>query len=133
MAISTIRVSLPYDLEKVWRKVVSLNNFQWRSDLRDIEVLEESIRFVEHTKDGYATAFKITSMQPMSRYEFDMENANMHGHWVGLFSREQGGCLVDFTENVTTKKIIMKPFVKGYLKKQQATYIADLKRALEQD
>ena len=133
MAISTIRVSLPYDLEKVWHKVVSLNNFQWRSDLSDIEVLEEGIRFIEHTKDGYATTFKITSMQPMSRYEFDMENANMHGHWVGLFSREQGGCLVDFTENVTAKKIIMKPFVKGYLKKQQATYIADLKRALEQD
>jgi len=133
MAISNIRVLLPYDLEKVWSIVISQNNYKWRSDLSYIEVLEDGNRFVEHTKDGYATEFKITSMKQMSRYEFDMDNANMHGHWVGIFSKEQGGCLVDFTENVTAKKIIMKPFVQGYLKKQQATYIADLKRALEQD
>lgn len=35
------------------------------------------------------------------------------------------------TENVTAKKMFMKPFVKIYLKKQQTAYIQDLKRALE--
>lgn len=132
MAISNIRVLLPYDLEKVWNTVISLDNYKWRSDLSSIEIIEDGKRFVEYTKDGYATNFTITVLDPMSRYEFDMDNANMHGHWIGTFSKEQGGCLIDFTEDVIPKKIIMKPFLKGYLKKQQSTYLADLKQALEQ-
>lgn len=38
---------------------------------------------------------------------------------------------IEFTGDVTAKKNIMKPFVKGYLKKQQQKYIADLRRELE--
>lgn len=33
-------------------------------------------------------------------------------------------------EHVEVKKLITKPFVKGYLKKQQTAYIADLTKAL---
>lgn len=33
-------------------------------------------------------------------------------------------------EEVDAKKLLMKPFLKPYLKKQQAQYIADLKKAL---
>lgn len=85
---------------------------------------------MEYTKDGYATTFTITSFQPMNRYEFDMNNENMHGHWVGLFSNDSGRTRIDFTKNVTPKKIFLKPFVKNYLKKQQAVYIVDLQKAL---
>ena len=35
------------------------------------------------------------------------------------------------TENITPKKFFMKPFVKRYLKKQQAAYIRDLTAVLE--
>lgn len=38
---------------------------------------------------------------------------------------------LDFTEEVTAKPMIMKPFVKGFLKKQQGLYINDLKKELE--
>lgn len=131
MAISNIKVLLPYDLEKVWNTVVSLENYKWRSDLSSIEIIEDRKRFVEYTKDGYVTNFTITVLEPMSRYEFDMDNPNIHGHWIGTFSKEQGGCLIDFTEDVTPKKIIMKPFLKGYLKKQQSIYLEDLKKALK--
>ena len=37
---------------------------------------------------------------------------------------------IDFTEFVEAKKWFMKPFVKSYLKKQQAQFVADIKRAL---
>lgn len=37
---------------------------------------------------------------------------------------------IEFTENVIAKKLIMKPFVRMYLKKQQAKYIQDLREAL---
>ena len=55
----------------------------------------------------------------------------MKGHWTGEFSYKDGLTLIEFTENVTVKKLIMKPFVKMYLKKQQAKYIKDLRNALE--
>ena len=47
----------------------------------------------------------------------------MKGHWIGLFSSHNGITSIDFTENITPKKFFMKPFVKRYLKKQQAAYI----------
>ena len=46
------------------------------------------------------------------------------------FNQLADGVEIDFTEDVTAKKVFMKPFVKGYLKKQQETYVNDLKKAL---
>lgn len=69
--------------------------------------------------------------EPCRRYEFDMENANMKGHWTGIFTQKENGTEIDFTEDVTAKKLIMKPFVKGYLKKQQELYLSDLKKAMK--
>ena len=43
---------------------------------------------------------------------------------------EKDKVCIDFTENVTAKKLLMKPFVGMYLKKQQAAYLRDLKKAL---
>lgn len=60
-----------------------------------------------------------------------MAVANMKGHWAGIFTVKDGVTEIDFTEDVGAKKMIMKPFVKGYLKKQQEQYVADLRKALE--
>ena len=130
MAIANIKATFHCDLEKVWNTVTSLESYSWRSDLTKIEVLEAGKKFAEHTKDGYSTTFTITLFEPMKRYEFDMDNENMHGHWVGLFSYGNEETTIDFTEDVTAKKLLLKPFVGAYLKKQQAAYVADLKKAL---
>ena len=58
-----------------------------------------------------------------------MENSNMKGHWICLFTSKDNKTEIDFTEYVTVKKFFMKPFVKSYLKKQQAQFISDLKKA----
>lgn len=63
-------------------------------------------------------------------WEFDMENDNMKGHWTGIFTEKNGQTEIDFTEDVTAKKVIMRPFIKTYLKKQQALYISDLEKEL---
>lgn len=131
MTIANIKVTLDQDIETVWKIVTSLEDWSWRSDLSRIEVLEEGRRFVEYTGDGYATNFTITAFEPLCRYEFDMENGNMKGHWTGVFSEEGGKTTIDFTEDVTAKKWFMKPFVGSYLKKQQQTYVRDLRAALE--
>lgn len=129
MAVSNITVTFQCDVQRVWDIVTSLENYEWRSDLREIEVLNER-QFVEYTKDGYATTFTITATDPYKRWEFDMENSNMKGHWIGVFTQKGDLTEIDFAENVTAKKFFMKPFVKGYLKKQQAKYVADLRAAL---
>lgn len=130
MAISTIRAEFPCEIEKIWSIVTSLEDYSWRSDIDKIIVLEPGKKFEERTKDGYATKFTITVFEYCKRYEFDMENGNMEGHWIGMFSYQEGKTTIDFTEDVTAKKIFMKPFVKGYLRKQQSSYIHDLKRVL---
>ncbi len=130
MATSNINTTFNCDIKKVWNIVTSLENYSWRSDLAKIEVLSEE-KFVEYTKDGYKTKFTITVTEPYKCWAFDIENDNICGHWVGLFSGDENQCTVDFTEDVTAKRLIMRPFVKGYLKKQQQTYITDLKKALE--
>ena len=130
MAVSTIKATFSCDVKKVWETVTSLKNYAWRSDLSKIEILNEK-QFVEYTKDGYATNFLVTAAEPCRRWEFDMENDNMRGHWTGLFTQKDGQTEIEFTETVAAKKLLMKPFVKAYLKKQQAQYVSDLKKALQ--
>ena len=130
MAIANTKVAFQCDVQRVWSIVTSLEKYSWRSDISRIEIRNET-QFVEYTKDGYATTFTITATEPFERWEFDMENDNMKGHWTGLFSQSGGETTIDFTEEVVAKKILMKPFVKGYLEKQQSTYVADLEKALQ--
>lgn len=129
MAISTISAEFQSDIERVWDIVTTLGNYSWRSDLDRIEILSES-KFVEYTKDGFATTFTVTANERCKRWEFDIDNANISGHWTGVFTQNGGKTVIEFTENVTAKKLFMKPLVKGFLKKQQARYIEDLKKAL---
>lgn len=129
MPTSTIKATFPYKVQEVWDTVTTLENYSWRSDLSKIEVISQT-EFIEYTKKGYMTTFTVTVFEPCRRWEFDMENNNMRGHWTGVFTYENGKTAITFTENVTAKNFFMKPFVKAYLKKQQSTYITDLERAL---
>ena len=129
MAITKMKAVFQNDIKDVWNMVTSLDNYQWRSDISKIEVISEK-QYVEYTQDGYATTFTITATTPLKRWEFDMENSNMTGHWTGLFSTENGNTEIEFTEEVTAKKLMMKPFVKAYLKRQQRQYVMDLRNAL---
>lgn len=131
MPIANARAKFNCSVQKVWDIVTSLTDYAWRSDLDRIEVVSEN-QFIEYTPEGYATTFTITLTEPYKRWEFDMENDNMKGHWTGIFSEMNGATEIDFTEDVEAKKRIMKPFVKGYLKKQQAKYIADLQKTVSE-
>lgn len=131
MAVSNIKATFQSDIQSVWEVVTSLENYAWRSDLGKIEVKNEN-QFIEYTKDGYATTFTVTKEEPYERWEFDMENDNMKGHWTGVFMQKNGQTEIDFTEDVTAKKLFLKPFVKLYLKKQQSLYVKDLTKALKE-
>lgn len=130
MAVSNVKAVFRCNVKKVWDKVVSLEDYVWRSDLERIEVLGDGT-FAEYTRAGFRTTFAVTVRDEHKRYELDMENENMKGHWTGIFSGTGDSASIDFTEEVTAKKILMKPFVGAYLKKQQRTYIEDLRKELE--
>ena len=132
MAISNTKAVFQTPVRKVWETVTSLDHYAWRSDLSRIEVVSDR-QFVEYTKEGYATTFTITVTEPYKRWEFDMENDNMSGHWTGIFVQRGEQTEISFTEEVTAKKIFMKPFVKMYLKKQQKCYIQDLTNELQKE
>lgn len=129
MVVSNIKAWLPRNIQTVWDVVTSMENVSWRSDLDSVEVISKDC-FIERVKGGYATMFMVTAKDPCKRWEFDMENDNMKGHWTGVFTERDGQTEIDFTEEVFAKKLIMRPFVKAYLKRQQALYLADLKKAL---
>jgi hypothetical protein len=129
MAVTTIKAVFQCDVQKVWNVVTSLENYSWRSDLSKIEVVNEK-QFIEYTKNGFATKFTITATKPNKLWEFDIDNDNLKGHWTGIFSQGNGTTDIIFTEDVTAKKIFMKPFVKAFLKKQQKAYVEDLRIAL---
>lgn len=131
MAVTNIKATLPIDIKTVWEFVTSLDNYSWRSDISKIKIIEPQQKFIEYTHDNYPTTFIITTYEQYKRYEFDMENTNIKGHWIGLFNYCDGKTTIDFTENVTAKKIYMKPLIRSYLKKQQTNYINDLKKVLE--
>ena len=129
MAVSNIKTVLSADISKVWDVVTDVENYSWRSDLSRTELLEKK-QFVEYTKKGYPTTFTITASVPYERWEFDMENSNMKGHWIGIFKPKGEKTEIEFTENVTVKKIFLRPFIKRYLRRQQALFVADLEKAL---
>nr|WP_122012897.1 SRPBCC family protein [Maliibacterium massiliense] len=130
MARAHITIVLPHDLERVWRIVTDLAQYDWRSDIARIDVLEAGRRFVEVTPEGIITTFAITAFDPMRRYAFTLENDNMCGTWQGLFTAVQGGTQLDFTEEVTPKRPLLRPVAGLYLRRQQKRYAADLARAL---
>lgn len=131
MTTSNIKAIIQSDIHKVWEIISEINNYSiWRSDLSKTETVNEK-QFIEYTKDGYPTTFTITVAEPCKRWEFDMENSNMKGHWTGIFTSRGTETEIDFIEQVTAKKFFMKPFVKHFLKKQQAQFVMDLKKALD--
>ena len=130
MTTSNIKALISGELQKVWELVLDIENYAaWRSDLSKTEVISDK-QFIEYTKDGYTTTFTVTCVEPYRRWEFDMENSNMTGHWTGVFTDKGDETEIDFTERVEAKKWLLKPFVKLYLRKQQAQFVVDIRKAL---
>ena len=129
MATSRVTEYFPRPVERVWQVVTDLMNTAWRSDLKQVEMLDEA-HFVEHTKSGYATNFTVTACEPLRRWAFTMENGNMSGSWEGIFQAAEGGTRLTCTETVNAGHWWMRPFVPGYLKRQQKLYLDDLRKEL---
>ena len=131
MTTSHLKTVLPGPVQTVWAIVRDVQRYpDWRSDVERVEI-PDARTFREYTKGGYVTKFTIIGEEPSRRWTLAMENANMTGRWVGVFRQRGAATVIDFTEYVTAKKWWMRPFVKPYLKRQQAQFAADLRAALD--
>lgn len=126
MAVSNMRATLLYPIEVVWDTVTNLNDFSWRSDLKDVRIIDEH-NFIEISKNGIETYFRITECIKYRSWIFEIDNKNIKGFWLGKFYSKGDKTILDFTENVVSKKVIFKPFISFYLKRQQKIYFRDLK------
>ena len=131
VTVSRCKTVLPASLSRVWNVVTDVKRYpEWRSDVERVEVPNDR-EFWEYTRDGYVTKFTISGEETERCWEFSMDNDHMTGRWVGIFRQRGKATIADFTEYVTAKKFWMRPFVKPYLKRQQAQFAADLRAALE--
>ena len=126
MATSNMKVTILCPIEIVWDTVTNLNDFSWRSDLKAVKIIDEH-NFIEIAKNGIETYFRITECIKYQSWIFEIENKNIKGTWIGKFYSKGDKTILDFTENVVSKKIIFKPFISLYLKRQQRIYFKDLK------
>lgn len=130
MATSKITAKFDCDVREVWDIVTDFGRYEWRSDLRDVKIVDKD-HFIEYSKSGYETKFSVKAVKFCERLELEIENENIKGHFVGLFFGLNNGSEIEFSEEIFAKKFFIKPFLSIYLKKQQETYISDLKKALE--
>lgn len=130
MAVSTIKAEFQCEVEKVWEIVTSLEKYSWRSDVDKIVVTVPEKEFEEHTKDGYVTKFQITVFDEYKRYEFDMENDNMQGHWSGAFSYQDGITEIEFTENIIAKKRDYEAVCRNLLKEAAGEIYSGFKECI---
>jgi hypothetical protein len=121
----TSNMILPCHKETAWDIVTNNQEYAWRSDIKQITIVDET-NFIEYTKKDYPTYFTITQKELYQRYEFDIKNTNITGHWIGTFEDTSNGCKIELIEQIEVKNIIMKVFAKMYLKKQQKIYIQDI-------
>lgn len=131
MAVSIIKEIFPNDRCEVWNIVLDIDKYsQWRSDVSKVEIIDDN-QFIEYNKSGYATIFTVTNVESYQKWEFDMENTNMKGHWIGIFTSVKDGTQIEFIEDVKVKKRFYTPFLGFYLKKQQRQFIFDLKKMID--
>ena len=74
--VSIATALVPYPPERVWAVVTDLDCWQWRSDLSRLDHVGEDA-FTEYDRSGFPTRFTVTERRPLSRWAFDLDNANL--------------------------------------------------------
>ena len=124
------KVILSADIERVWELLTSYDKYTlWRSDLKMVDVVGDKY-FMETSTDNKRLMFYIIRSEPCSLLTLDFKNDILSGSWTGRLRKENEKTVLDITEELYTKKWLLRPFINGYLKKQQAVFIEDMKRAL---
>ena len=85
MTTSNIKAVLRHDIDHIWKTVSAFERYHtWRKNVSKTEKIDEK-QFIEYTKEGYSTTFRITASEPNKSLSLDMENNHVKGHWTIAF------------------------------------------------
>ena len=119
-------------VEKAFELVATVEKqMEWRTDLKEVEVISPR-QFIEHTKDGYSTYYTVTKMGYNQYWQRTFENENLEGFSLYTFIPKGNKTQFVMTEKARTSKLLMKPYVRNFLKGHQYHYIHNLKEAIGQ-
>lgn len=94
--------------ETVYETVVNNSDFRYRSDLKDLIIIDNNADFQtwkEFSRNGQSITFRTTKKEPYSRYEFEIIEGNgITGYWVGEFNKTEAGG----TEFISTEHIVIE-------------------------
>ena len=130
--ISTATEVLNSRIEDVWNTITDNENWQWRSDLQNLEIFNDK-EFIEYGKGGMEIHFTITKKEEYKVYAFTMNSKHFSGEWIGNFEKlPDGRTKITFTESIAYKKLLLKIFASLFinLKAIQDVYMHDLKKKL---
>ncbi|NME35163.1 MULTISPECIES: polyketide cyclase [Fusobacterium] len=127
--IFSIEKTFDFDIKIVWNVITNFKKYHWRSELSRVDIINEK-EFIEVTKDGYLTNFKIIKEEKFKYLEFKINNSNLEGYWKGEFLVENGKTKIKFVEDLKAKKTWLTPILKIYVKRQQKIYMKNLEKYL---
>ena len=125
--ISIITDVIDAPITLVYNIVTDNNNFQWRKEVENIELLEDG--FIEYYKGGGHTFFKNIQKKENDYYAFTMQHKLFNGEWEGKFESYNGGTKVCFQEKIHIKNFFLRLIASLFwnLKRIQQNYITALK------
>ena len=125
--ISKITDVIDAPITLVYNIVTDNNNFQWRKEVENIELLEDG--FIEYYKGGGHTLFKNIQKKENEYYAFTMQHKLFNGEWEGKFESYNGGTKVCFKEKIHIKNFFLRLIAPLFwnLKQIQQNYITALK------
>ncbi|MDO4793775.1 MAG: polyketide cyclase [Filifactor alocis] len=129
MATANVKVTFICPIKEVWMTITDISDFEWRSDILDIEIIDEDT-FIEYAKDGLKTRFQVVKKQPLKFLEIEVENEKFKGMVTGRFFRHGNNTTLDFTEIASAKRPDLKLLINSYLLERQRQYFIDLKKKL---
>ena len=130
--ISTATEVLNFRIEDVWDTITDNKNWQWRSDLQDLKIINDK-EFIEYGKGSLKIHFTITKNEKYKVYGFTMNSKHFSGEWIGNFEKlPDGKTKITFSESLVYKKLLLKIFASFFinLKAIQDVYMRDLKKKL---
>lgn len=119
------------NIQIVWDKITDNQKYSWRSDLSKIEIIDDK-HFIEYDKSNFPTEFCITKKEENTRYEFDIKNKNLKGHFTAILQPiQEKETQITLVEEIEVDNVMMRLLAKGYLKKQQEKYVQDLEKSIQ--
>ncbi len=133
MVRSEITVLLNEKPVTIWKTLTNIKDYpSWRKDIKEVRILSEN-QFQEIDRNGFITTFTTTLLENNTRWEFDIDNSNISGHWIGIIKDINGKTGLTLIEEIQSKKKIPVFLQKLYISHQQKLFMQNIKNSYKKN